>query len=53
MRAIIDVARYDFDRATRVPGPFMAELAAHTGHSYVAWAKARPANDFAAVQPYL
>ena len=53
VRAVIDVAHYDFDRATRIPGPFMAELAAHTGQTYVIWAKARPANDFAAVQPYL
>lgn len=52
-RALIAVTQYDYDQSTRVPGAFMAEIASHSAQSYGAWAKARPANDFAAVRPYL
>ena len=52
-RALIRIARKDFARATRVPGDLMAEIAAHSAESYAVWTRARPANDFAAVQPYL
>ena len=51
--ALIRAARRDYDKATRVPSSFIAEMSAHAAASYEAWTKARPANDFAAVRPYL
>jgi carboxypeptidase Taq len=51
--ALIRAARRDYDKATRVPPSFVAEMSAHGAASYEAWTKARPANDFAAVRPYL
>lgn len=51
--ALIRVARRDFDRATRVPAELMGEIANHLGLTYNVWTEARPANDFARVQPYL
>jgi carboxypeptidase Taq len=50
---LIRVARYDFDRAIRVPPEFMAELTAHTSEVYQRWTVARPANDFASLIPDL
>jgi carboxypeptidase Taq len=51
--ALYRLARREVDRATRLPEDFVAELANHTALSYSVWADARPANDFAAVRPYL
>ncbi|MGQ9548053.1 MAG: carboxypeptidase M32 [Roseiflexus sp.] len=51
--ALIRVARRDYERATRVPAAFMAELYRHMAASYDVWSRARPANDIAAVLPYL
>ncbi len=51
--ALIRVARRDFARVTRIPKEFISEYAAHTAATYQAWTTARPANDFAAVQPLL
>src|SRR5262249_45946371 len=51
--SLIRVARRDYDRATRLPPDFVTELAAHTAESYDVWTRARPANDFSAVRPYL
>jgi len=50
---LIRVVRRDYERAVRVPASFMEELSNHTATVYEMWTKARPANDFAAVQPYL
>lgn len=50
---LIGVARRDFDRATRVPDAFVAELSQHANETYGAWARARPANDFAGLVPRL
>ncbi len=50
---LLSVARRDFERAVQVPTEFMARLSAHIAHSYTVWSQARPANDFAAVQPCL
>lgn len=49
----IRVGRRDYDRAARIPSEFMARLSQHQAASYEVWAKAKSANDFAAVQPYL
>src|SRR5215470_6052526 len=51
--SIIRVAQRDFDKAIRIPSAYVERAAAHNSASYTAWTKARPANDFAAVQPYL
>jgi len=51
--SLIRVARRDYERATRVPPSFVAELNGHTSAAFQAWATARPANDFAMVRPYL
>ena len=51
--SLIRVARRDFERAARVPKEYVSEYAAHTAATYQAWTTARPANDFAAVQPLL
>ncbi len=51
--ALIRVARRDFERATRVPPALVSEIVSHLGLSYNVWTTARPANDFAAVRPYL
>ncbi|MCG8348136.1 MAG: carboxypeptidase M32 [Chloroflexales bacterium] len=51
--SLIRIARHDYERAIRVPPQFMAQIFAHTAESYEVWSRARPDNDFAAVQPYL
>ncbi|MEE8389467.1 MAG: carboxypeptidase M32, partial [Anaerolineae bacterium] len=51
--SLIRIARRDYERAVKVPPSFVAQLSEHTSASFQAWTKARPANDFAKVQPYL
>ncbi|HEY9853522.1 MAG TPA: carboxypeptidase M32 [Leptolyngbyaceae cyanobacterium] len=51
--SLIRVTRQKYDRAVRVPAEFLAKFSLHRTESYGAWAKARPENNFAAVQPYL
>jgi carboxypeptidase Taq len=51
--ALLRVTRRDYERATKVPPSFTATLAEHQSETYVAWTKARPANDFRAVAPKL
>jgi carboxypeptidase Taq len=51
--ALVRVARRDYDRAVKVPPAFVAKFSAHQTATYEAWIKARPANDFASVRPYL
>ena len=50
---LIRVARRDFEKAIRVPADYVARASAHGSASYEAWTKARPANDFAAMAPFL
>lgn len=50
---LVRVARRDFDRATRLPSEFVAEMSRHLSETYGAWTKARPANDFASLVPRL
>src|SRR5690606_2521417 len=47
------VSRREYERALKVPPAFLGEFYAHSAASYHAWTKARPANDFKAVRPYL
>jgi carboxypeptidase Taq len=51
--AIARVTRRDHERAARVPAAFVRKLSEHSAKSYDVWTRARPANDFAAVRPYL
>lgn len=51
--ALIRVARKNYERATKVPAALMAAFREHAAAGYQVWAKARPENDFTAVQPYL
>jgi carboxypeptidase Taq len=51
--SLIRITRRGYERATRIPAAFVAELERHQARSYAAWTKARPANDFAAVLPFL
>lgn len=52
-RALISVARREYERAIKIPPDVLAAFVQHTANSYQVWSTARPANDFAAVQPYL
>jgi carboxypeptidase Taq len=51
--SLIRVARRDFEKEVRLPADYVERSSELASASYVAWTKARPANDFAAVQPYL
>ena len=51
--SFIRVARRDYEKAVRVPPAFAAEISSHSSTAYEVWTKARPANDFSAVQPLL
>ncbi len=51
--SLIRVTRRDYEKAVKVPPSFVAQLSNHTSLSYEVWTKARPANDFPTVQPYL
>jgi carboxypeptidase Taq len=51
--ALIRVTRRLYEREVKVPPAFTEELSKHLTASYEAWVKARPANDFSVVQPYL
>src|SRR5260221_2255176 len=51
--SLIRVTRRNYERAIKVPPSFIAEFFGHVAASYDAWTRARPANDFASVRPYL
>jgi carboxypeptidase Taq len=51
--SLIRVARRDFEKEIRLPAGYVARASVLASASYVAWTRARPANDFAAVQPWL
>ncbi len=51
--SLVRVTRRNYERATKVPPEFMSQLYGHMAQSYQVWSQARPANDFAAVQPML
>lgn len=51
--SFVRCARRQFDRLSKIPSGFTAELEAHSAASYQAWTDARPRNDFAAVRPLL
>lgn len=51
--SLIRITRRNYETAVRVPAEFMAKFSMHRTECYEAWAAARPANNFAAVRPYL
>ena len=51
--SLIHVVRRDFEKAIKVTADYVARANAHGSASYDAWSRARPANDFAAMIPYL
>ncbi len=50
---LIRVTRREYEKAVRVPPALVAEMASHFAATYQAWTEARPANDFAQMQPLL
>jgi carboxypeptidase Taq len=51
--SLIRITRRDYERSIRVPASHVAEARRHGSASFQAWTQARPADDFAAMQPYL
>jgi carboxypeptidase Taq len=51
--SLIRVARRDFEKAVRVPAEYVARASALGSASYDAWTRARPANDFTTMLPFL
>jgi carboxypeptidase Taq len=51
--SLIRVARRDFQKMIKIPLDHVTRANAHGSASYDAWTRARPANDFAAMVPYL
>ena len=51
--ALIRVARRNFGKAIKVPAAWVERSSAHGSASYDAWTRARPANDFATMRPFL
>jgi carboxypeptidase Taq len=50
---IVRITRQDYEKALKLPLGFVQELTCHHAQTYQVWTMARPANDFAAVKPYL
>jgi carboxypeptidase Taq len=51
--SLIRVARRDFQKMIKIPPDHVTRANAHGSASYNAWTRARAANDFAAMVPYL
>lgn len=51
--SLIRVTRRDFEKAIKIPSEYVARANAHGSASYDAWTRARPANDFATMIPFL
>ena len=51
--SLVRVARRLYERKSKVPPQFTAEFENHTAAILEVWKQARPADDFAKVQPYL
>ena len=50
---LVEIVRYDYNRANRLPEPFVHELALETSRAFSTWAKARAESDFALFRPHL
>ncbi|MGH6811406.1 MAG: carboxypeptidase M32, partial [Methylocella sp.] len=51
--SLIRIARRDFEKAIKLPSAYVARASALASTSYDAWRRARPADDFAAMLPFL
>jgi len=51
--ALVRVAQRNFEKAIRVPAEYVVRASVLGAASYDAWTRARPANDFAAMVPFL
>src|SRR5438270_6053463 len=51
--SLIRVAKRDFERAIKIPSDHVARASAFGAEAYEAWKRARPANDFATMLPFL
>jgi carboxypeptidase Taq len=51
--SLIRVARRDFEKAIKIPSAYVARASALGSSCYDAWTRARPANDFASVLPFV
>jgi carboxypeptidase Taq len=51
--SLIRVARREYQKKIKIPPEHVARATAHSSTSYDVWTRARPANDFAAMVPYL
>jgi carboxypeptidase Taq len=51
--SLIRVARRNYEKAVRIPSQLLSELNEHAAKSYQTWTTARPADDFATVEPLL
>ena len=51
--SLVRVARREWDLLVRQPSSLVAEFRENATQSYQAWTEARPANDFARVEPWL
>jgi carboxypeptidase Taq len=51
--SLIRIARRDFEKAIKVPSAYVARASALGSASYDAWTRARRANDFATMRPFL
>ncbi|MGI8774449.1 MAG: carboxypeptidase M32 [Actinomycetota bacterium] len=51
--ASVRIMKKHYDRATRVPEALVRELAELEATAFQAWTRARPANDFSILEPYL
>jgi carboxypeptidase Taq len=51
--SLLRVARRDFEKAIKVPSDYVERVSAFGATAYDAWKRARPANDFATMVPFL
>jgi carboxypeptidase Taq len=51
--SLVRVARRDFEKAIKVPPDYVTRVSAFGATAYDAWKRARPANDFATMVPFL
>src|SRR5262245_25481665 len=51
--SLIRVARREYQKKIKIPPDHVVRATAHSSASYNAWTRARPANDFATMVPYL
>jgi carboxypeptidase Taq len=51
--SLLRVTRRDFEKAIKVPSDYVARVSAFGATAYDAWKRARPANDFATMVPFL